>query len=128
MSELSDFDLDLSFGQKGEQLVKELLTNGRTIEVKRDRQWARTGNLYIETACWSTRSEAYEWSGLSVTKADYWAFVLQSMVLLVQKEDLDAAVRWFGKDIKMNTKPNPTMGFLITVDDIIKAVSVRATS
>lgn len=48
MSKLSDFDLDLSVGHEGESLVNELLTNGKTIEVKTDLKWKDTGNLYIE--------------------------------------------------------------------------------
>jgi len=47
----SSFDLDFGFGRKGEQLVDELLTGGRTVEVKRDRKWFKTNNLYIETEC-----------------------------------------------------------------------------
>ena len=48
MSKLSDFDLDLSVGHEGESLVNELLTGGKTVEVKTDLKWKDTGNLYIE--------------------------------------------------------------------------------
>jgi hypothetical protein len=44
---LSDFDLDLTYGQVGEALVNDLLTGGFTVEVKRDKRWAQTGNVYI---------------------------------------------------------------------------------
>ena len=40
MTNKSSFDLDFGYGRKGEQLVDELLTGGRTVEVKRDRKWA----------------------------------------------------------------------------------------
>ncbi len=30
----SSFDLDFSYGREGEQLVEQLLTNGKTVEVK----------------------------------------------------------------------------------------------
>ncbi len=46
MSKLSDFDLDLSVGHEGESLVNQLLTNGKTIEVKTDLKWKNTGNIY----------------------------------------------------------------------------------
>jgi hypothetical protein len=37
MTNKSSFDLDFSYGKKGEQLVEDLLTEGKRIEVKRDR-------------------------------------------------------------------------------------------
>ena len=64
----SAFDLDLEFGQEGEQLVKELLTHGHTIEVKRDRKWKDTHNVYVETECYFTGKQAWGASGLSVTE------------------------------------------------------------
>jgi len=69
MSKLSDFDLDLATGQEGEQLVEQLLTGGKTVEVKTDLKWKETGNLYIETVCWSHNNENWYLSGLSSTKA-----------------------------------------------------------
>ena len=65
MSKLSDFDMDLAKGQEGETLVKELLTGGKTVEVKTDLKWKDTGNLYIETICWSHNNEDWYPSGLS---------------------------------------------------------------
>ena len=72
----SSFDLDFSYGREGEKLVEQLLTNGKTVEVKRDRKWHKTNNVYIEVECWYLKSQSWEPSGLSVTQADYWAFVL----------------------------------------------------
>ena len=83
MSKLSDFDLDLSVGHEGESLVNQLLTNGKTIEVKTDLKWKNTGNLYIETVCWSHNNEEWYPSGISATKAAYWAFVLEGTILIV---------------------------------------------
>jgi hypothetical protein len=56
MAKNSSFDLDFGYGRKGEQLVEELLTEGKTIEVKRDRKWWVTNNLYIEVECWFMKS------------------------------------------------------------------------
>ena len=39
MAKNSSFDLDFGYGRKGELLVEELLTGGKTVEVKRDRKW-----------------------------------------------------------------------------------------
>ena len=47
MAKNSSFDIDFGYGRKGEQLVEELLTGGRTVEVKRDRKWWITNNIYI---------------------------------------------------------------------------------
>ena len=44
----SSFDLDFGYGRKGELLVEALLTEGKTIEVKRDRKWSITNNIYVE--------------------------------------------------------------------------------
>ena len=51
MAKNSSFDLDFGYGRKGEQLVEELLTQGKKVEVKRDRKWWVTNNLYVEAAC-----------------------------------------------------------------------------
>jgi hypothetical protein len=64
MTNKSSFDLDFGYGRKGEQLVDELLTGGRTVEVKRDRKWAKTNNLYIETECFFKKIEDWAPSGL----------------------------------------------------------------
>jgi len=47
----SDWDIDLRYGQDGEEYVRRLLTM-ETVEVKRDRRWKETGNIYIETSCY----------------------------------------------------------------------------
>jgi len=73
----SSFDLDFGYGRKGEQLVEALLTEGKTVEVKRDRKWWATNNIYIEVECWFNKSKSWEPSGLMVTTAEYWAFVLE---------------------------------------------------
>ena len=60
MAKNSSFDLDFGYGRKGEQLVDELLTGKRTVEVKRDRKWFKTNNLYIETECYFLKTQAWE--------------------------------------------------------------------
>ena len=122
MSKLSDFDLDLATGQEGEQLVEQLLTGGKTIEVKTDLKWKDTGNLYIETTCWSHNNEEWYASGLSSTKASYWAFVLKGGILLVPTETLKKVVTVRGRAINCNIQPNPSKGYLIRVEDIMDAL------
>jgi hypothetical protein len=121
MSSLSSFDLDFSFGKAGEQLVSDLLTEGKRIEVKRDRKWNVTGNVYIETDCFFTKSNAWAPSGLSITEAEYWAFVLNHTVLMLPTTTLWEAVRKYGKDITCEIPPNLSRGYLVKVVDLIEA-------
>ena len=46
----SDWDIDLRDGQAGESKLADLLRM-ETIEVKTDRRWKDTGNLFIEESC-----------------------------------------------------------------------------
>ena len=121
MANLSSFDLDFGYGKYGEDLVKELLTKGKTVEVKRDRKWHTTGNLYVEVECWYQRSQSWEPSGLMASEADYWAFVLEESTLIVPTNALRYAVKEFGREITCNIPPNLSKGFLITVDDLMSA-------
>jgi hypothetical protein len=122
MSKLSDFDLDLSVGHEGEALVNELLTGGKTIEVKKDLKWKNTGNLYIETVCWSHNNEEWYPSGLTTTKADYWAFVLEDAVFIIPTKDLKHAVSIYGRPITCNIPPNPSKGYVIKLDKVFEIV------
>lgn len=121
VNNLSDFDLDLSFGQAGEKLVEELLTGGKTIEVKRDRKWWSTGNVYVEVECWYQRSQSWESSGVMVTKAAYWAFVLEHTVLMVPTSHVLHAIKEFGREITCEIPPNRSKGYLITVEDLMES-------
>lgn len=119
MNKLSDFDLDYSNGLVGENLVDALLGGGKTVEVKTDLKWKDTGNVYIETTCWSHRKNEWYPSGLSASKADFWAFVLQGGVVLVPTTQLKETVTRFGRAITCNIPPNPSKGYLITIENIL---------
>ena len=124
MSNLSSFDLDFGYGKGGENLVEELLTKGKTVEVKRDRKWHATGNLYVEVECWYQKSNSWEKSGLSVSEADYWAFVLEHGVLMIPKDHVYYALRHYGREITCEIPPNRSKGYLITVNDLLEAMRV----
>lgn len=66
----NNFLADLAYGQLGEEFVKQI---GRdiTIEVKKDRKWHVTGNIFIEVAC---NKKA---SGIMSTEAMYLAYLLE---------------------------------------------------
>ena len=109
----SDWDLDLRDGEQGESRVADLLSLD-TVEVKTDRRWKDTGNLYIETECYYKNSQAWEPSGVRVSKATHWAFVLEDSVLIVPLFRLMEAVYELGRAITCNIPPNPSRGYLIT--------------
>jgi hypothetical protein len=115
----SDFDIDLKFGQQGEATVANILSI-ETVEVKRDKRWKETGNLYIETECWYNASQSWKLSGLSVSKATHYAFVLENMVVITTTEDLKAVVEKSGRAIKCNIEPNPSKGYLIKLSHIVE--------
>ena len=66
------FDVDLQFGQEGEQWLIWLGTDQAKVEVKTERDvWATTGNAVFE---YSSRGKP---SGISVTQADYWLHIFK---------------------------------------------------
>lgn len=123
--DLSDFDLDFSYGQEGEKLVQDILTGGLTVEVKRDRRWLQTGNIYIETAFYSRSTYNWVESGLMKTKADRWAFVLGELVVIATTDDVRTAINKYGRPISNDKGDNPTKGFLITVNDLMSVQRER---
>lgn len=115
----SNWDLDLRAGEAGEHKIADLLS-ADTIEVKTDRRWWETGNVYIETECFYQASQSWQPSGLMVSKATHWAFVLEDAVLITDLSTLKAAVREYGRAIACNIPPNPSRGFLIKPEDILQ--------
>lgn len=115
---LSDFDLDFRDGRQGEQAVANLLSI-ETVEVKTDRKWYATGNLYIETYYWSVSKNDWVPSGINISKATHWAFKLEDAVLLVETSKLITAIRAYGVAISTPIQPNPSKGFLIKPENIL---------
>ena len=73
MPKNSKFDLDFRHGVAGEGMLFDLIKNGK-VEVKRDRESYRTGNVAVEI---TYRGEP---SGIAVTEAEWWAFVLDNEI------------------------------------------------
>lgn len=125
MGKFSDWDIDLAEGQFSEELVRRLFDGRTKIEVKRDLRWRDTGNLYIETEQFSTYYQKWIPSGLSITKADFWAFQLDSLVLFVQTDKLREAVYEENRAIEMRRTP-ATRGYLVKVSTVIKKCYTKA--
>lgn len=116
---LSNWDIDFRDGALGENTVARLMS-AETIEVKTDRRWFETGNVYIETDCWYQNDQRFKPSGLSVSKASHWAFVLEDLVLIVPIDILKRAVNHIGKPITCEIPPNPSMGVLIKITELLE--------
>jgi len=119
----SNWDLDLRDGLAGESKIADLLFLD-TVEVKTDRRWYETGNVYIETECWYQASQTWEPSGIRVSKASHWAFILESAALIVPLEHLMEIVYSQGRPIECNIPPNPSRGYLIKPILILESMRV----
>lgn len=120
----SDFDLDLTVGQEAENYVAKVLQID-TIEVKRDLLWFKTSNLYIEAACYSQAKGEYVQSGLRVTKASHWAFVLGDTFIVVPTNNLrnlidNQILAGTARPVSCDIQPNPSRGYLIRIEDLLE--------
>jgi len=127
---IPDFHGDLRFGQEGEVYVNHLLTAPiETVEVKRDRRWKETGNVYIETECWSDVLECWYPSGINARKeATHWSFVLEEAVVIFPIETFRKAIAMYGIKREMNRAEYSTKGFTITVNDLLRVTSYHPQS
>jgi hypothetical protein len=117
----SNWDLDYRAGLEGESKVADLL-HIDTVEVKTDKRWVETGNLYIETECYYKNEDAWKPSGIRVSQATHWGFVLEDSVLIVPLHRLKEIVWESGRPITCNIPPNPSRGYLITPGALMEHV------
>lgn len=120
----SNWDLDLRDGELGESKLADLLRMD-TVEVKTDRRWIETGNLFIEESCFYQGSGQWEPSGLSVSKATHWAFILDTNVIIVPIDHLINVVKDYGRPIENKQPPNQSKGHLITPAQLINYKRVK---
>ena len=117
MKHSSSFFYDLSFGEKAEDWVKKIFSEGSKVEVKYDRLAHATGRLYVEIY---SRNKP---SGISTTQAEYWIFVIdkKDYALIVNTEKLKELCR-LTFQISGLTKggdENTSQGVLIPINQII---------
>ena len=68
---MKKFDIDLEFGQMGEEFVRDLQNGNNKIEVKTERDiWKTTGNIAVEIRCNGKPS------GISTTGSNIWIHLL----------------------------------------------------
>ena len=114
------WDIDLPYGKQGECQLGDYLTwiaegNGR-VEVKRKRYL--DVEFYVETHCDKGRLGDYRPSGITVTEADMWAFVIADtgLALCVPTELLRAAILHPTARAKEEEDGTcPTRGMLVNV-------------
>jgi len=111
----SDFSHDLELGQKGENLLaKILLLKGDKIEVKTDLQATQTGNVFIE---YKSRDKL---SGLSTSKADYWAFLISNeQIIIIETNKLKELCKTKGLKRVDGGDNNTSKGILIPLNKLI---------
>lgn len=116
-----DWDLDYSAGKHAENAVDTAhgaFLQGRG-EVKYDRVARRTNRVYIETHCKTARG--WQRSGISVTKADFWAFVLDDanhamlIVSTAKIRNLGLRASTEGLCVEQPRGSHPTVGVAIPI-------------
>ena len=115
------FDIDYSeVGRPGELFVMGIIEGLKSdrVEVKTDQVSQTTGNIYVEYAC--KKQGQYKPSGLAVTEASLWVFVLElgDLAIAVSVERLKElfADGWRnGKRRKCIRGGYPTKGVVIPI-------------
>jgi hypothetical protein len=135
LNNTNEFDADLSRGKWGENALVDILRlNGDLIEVKTDYKWQDTGNIFVETECWYRNDGKIKESGLNVSTAQWYAFVLRVrnnapvikiipttlLRIVVDKKGIPMDANQYGE--------NPSKGYLITlkdIEDVMRAPKLR---
>jgi hypothetical protein len=122
------FDLDAEYGHQGEMFVRDVVAGMAegTIEVKRDRRWVDTGNLYIERQC--KRMGEYRPSRIETTAAELWAFVLgdTGCMLVVPTDVLRSEIR-HGGHAEETDGSHPTKGSLVSSQRLLARLRIPVT-
>ena len=115
------YDKDLPFGEQGESLILSLIHTkyataykqegnhkeydimipeiNKSVEVKRDKQTDKTGNIFIEAMCEHSKS------GIDATTADIFAYITESKIYWASTEDIRKCI--------LEKKINKSIGFMI---------------
>lgn len=112
------FDLDLKWGIEAERKIRKLfrcfVSDDPRVEVKRKRYIDL--KFYIETHCDKGRTGCYAPSGISVTTAELWAFLIDDSglyILMPTRLVRDALDEATTKDVEEADGNCPTRGKLI---------------
>ena len=122
----SSFTHDLNFGEKAEDWINELFSNGKHIEVKNDRLIHKTGNLFIE---YESRNKP---SGLAITSAEYWIYRIDELDIsfIFPTKALKQVCRVYYKEnlyLKNGGDNNSSKGFLIPLKTLLNDIANQST-
>ena len=109
----SDFKFDLEIGQMGEKTLASIL-EGSTVEVKTDIKTKVTGNVFVE---YMSRDKL---SGISTTKAQWYAFIVEDRIVILPTEKLKVIARkYFNTDRDVRGGDNNTSkGLLVPFKEL----------
>lgn len=120
-----NWDIDLAFGEAGENRLAHLLgLNASRVEVKTDRLFVDTNRVFIELYQRPWDSTRWKPSGLMMTEADFWAFNLGAAAVIVPTDTLRqiAALRTAsGTELTIAApdSENPTKGYPLHILEIL---------
>lgn len=122
MKYTSSFTHDLNFGEKAEDWLNEMFSNGKLIEVKNDRIIHKTGNIFIE---YESRGKP---SGLSTTTANYWIYRMNELdiAFIIPTDKLKMICREYLKEkkyIKNGGDNNTSLGLLIPFTTLLNDIA-----
>ena len=117
------FDLDMEFGQLGEDFIQDMQNGNNKIEVKTERDiWKKTGNIFIEIRYKGTLS------GLSTTESNVWIHLLyfndkieSGLIFDVQwlKDRLKVLLKEKKAKMVMGGDMDMSQGILVKIHDLI---------
>jgi hypothetical protein len=113
MKHSGSFYYDLDFGERGEDWLNEIFSQGKKVEVKTDRMAHITGNIFVEI------SSRGKYSGLSTTQADYWIFIIEekdySIIVSTKKLKEIARVVFATDGLTKGGDNNTSYGILLPI-------------
>ena len=109
------YDLTKKLGDEAERVVDKFFTQPIVyIEVKRDMRWCETGNIFVETHCFYQESGKWEESGILVTTATSWVYVIGQSKWVIPPHVLLTLIRRPNTKRAFNPdKKNPSWGSLL---------------
>lgn len=119
----NSFTHDLNFGEKAEDLINYMFSDGKHIEVKNDRLIHKTGNLFIE---YESRGKP---SGLATTTAEYWIYRMDELDIsfIFPTKTLIQVCRYYYKEkiyFKNGGDNNTSKGFLIPLTRLLNDIAI----
>lgn len=114
-----DFKTGKVFGEEAEEELKRAF-NDATFELKRDERGRRTGNIYVEFEADPGRTGIWLPSGIRTTEADWWAFKLGYVFVLVPTEHLKHVFAKHQKNVANQPHGSaPTRGVVLKLNSLI---------